>query len=198
MRHRDIDVELPCTPHRASSPFCGSNGQVSRPPAPDFDDRNLAAPWACLPDVRDGQLPAALGMVPDLALVAAGGNDVLLPTYTRDRVWRDLLDVLVPLADLGALVVTVGLFDLAPSGVRSAGLAARMTDRLDELHTITAVAVAQVGGVHIDTHHRPRAADPGIFAGDLVHANAAGHAVASAAIVRALASVFRGRVDLPG
>jgi lysophospholipase L1-like esterase len=154
----------------------------------DVDHRNLAVPWACLPDVRDGQLPAALAMVPDLALVAAGGNDTLLPTYTRDRVWRDLLDVLVPLADLGALVVTVGLFDLARSGVRPAGVAATMTDRFDELGTITAAAVAQVGGVHVNTHHPPRAAGPGIFADNLIHANAAGHAVASAAIVRALAS----------
>ncbi|MFC0598192.1 hypothetical protein [Streptomyces palmae] len=44
-----------------------------------------------------------------------------------------------------------------------------------------------LGGSHVDTHHHPLAADPGIHAGDRVHANARGHAVAFAAIATTLA-----------
>jgi hypothetical protein len=40
----------------------------------------------------------------------------------------------------------------------------------------------------VDTHHHPRAADPEIFASDRMHANARGHAIAFAAIVRALSA----------
>ncbi|WP_232303902.1 hypothetical protein [Pseudofrankia sp. DC12] len=66
--------------------------------------------------------------------------------------------------------------------------AAAMTDRFDELHQITAAVAAQAGRLHVDTHHHRRAADPDIFASDRVHANAAGHAIAAAAIVRRLAA----------
>jgi hypothetical protein len=74
------------------------------------------------------------------------------------------------------------------SGPRSARFSAAMTERFDELDTIRAAVAPQVGGVHVDTHHHRRGANPGIFAADLAHTNAAGHAVASAAIVRALAA----------
>ncbi|OHV72858.1 GDSL-type esterase/lipase family protein, partial [Pseudofrankia sp. BMG5.36] len=153
---------------------------------------NLGVPWACLTDVRDGQLPAALRFEPDLALIVAGGNDTLRPGYDPDQAWRELLDIALPLADRGALVVTIGLFDLARSGLVSPRTAATMAGLLDRLDTITAAVAAQVGGLHVDTHHHPRAADPAIFASDRVHANAAGHAIASAAIIRALAARCRG------
>lgn len=160
---------------------------------PEFAYRNVAEAWAGLQRVHDNQLPAALRFGPDLALVVAGGIDALRPDYTPDRVWRGLLDVAGPLADHGVLVVTIGMFDLARSGVASpqvirAGTAAAMTARFDELDRITAAVAAQVGGLHVDTHHHPRAADPEIFASDRIHANAMGHAIASAAIVRALAA----------
>ncbi|MBL7489878.1 SGNH/GDSL hydrolase family protein [Frankia sp. AgB1.9] len=155
---------------------------------PGFRYRNLGAAWASLRDVRDGQLPAALSFRPDLALVVAGGNDALQPDYTPDRAWQGLLEIAGPLADHGVLVVTIGMFDLARSGAASPRFAATMTDRFDELDRITAAVAAQVGGLHVDTHHHPRASDPEIFASDRIHANAAGHAIASAAIVRRLAS----------
>ncbi|OHV30368.1 GDSL family lipase [Pseudofrankia sp. EUN1h] len=152
----------------------------------DVQYLNLGVPWARLTDVRDGQLPAALRFEPDLALVVAGGNDTLRPDYDPEQSWRELLEIALPLADRGALVVTIGLFDLARSGLLSPRTAATMAGLFDRLDAITAAVAAQVGGLHVDTHHHPRAADPAIFASDRVHANAAGHAIASAAIIRAL------------
>ncbi|ONH29743.1 GDSL-type esterase/lipase family protein [Pseudofrankia asymbiotica] len=170
-------------PHRSGEP-----GDARHLDYLNLDYLNLGVPWACLTDVRDGQLPAALRFEPDLALIAAGGNDTLRPDYDPDRAWRELLDIALPLADRGVLVVTIGLFDLARSGLVSPRTGATMASRLDRLDVITAAVAAQVGGLHVDTHHHPRAADPAIFASDRVHANAAGHAIASAAIIRTLAA----------
>jgi len=152
---------------------------------------NLGTPRTYLADVRDDQLPAALRFAPDLAILVAGGNDVLRPGYDPDRAWRELLEIALPLADRGVLVVTVGMFDLARSGLVPPEFAATMTGLFDRLDAITAAVAAQVGGLHVDTHHHRRAADPAIFASDRMHANAAGHAIASAAIVRTLAAHLR-------
>ncbi|MBL7501853.1 SGNH/GDSL hydrolase family protein [Frankia sp. CNm7] len=154
---------------------------------PETRYRNLGAPWARLADVHSGQLPEAVGLVPDLVLFVAGGNDVVSPDYDVDRLWGDLLEILLPLADLGALVVTVGLFDLPRSSLAPRRFAA-MANLLDRLDTVTAAVAAQVGGIHVDTHHHPRGTDPAIYSSDRLHANSSGHAIASAAIVRALAA----------
>jgi hypothetical protein len=92
----------------------------------------------------------------------------------------------VPLAEQGALVLTVGLFDLARSGLVPAEHAAAMAHRFDVLDTITSDVSRGLGGVHVDTHHHPLAADPALYARDRIHANARGHAVAFASIVEAL------------
>ncbi|OAA29665.1 lysophospholipase L1-like esterase [Frankia sp. EI5c] len=153
----------------------------------DFRYVNLGARGLRVAEIRDRQLRTALTHEPDLAVVVAGGNDTLSTRFDPAAVRRGLLDILGPLADRGALVVTLGLFDLARSGLMPPELADTMIGRFDELEALTAAASAEVGGLHVDTHHHPRASDPDIFASDLIHANAAGHAIASAAVVRALA-----------
>ena len=55
--------------------------------------------------------------------------------------------------------------------------------RFDELDQLTVDAVEAVNGLHIDTHHHPRSADPAIYADDRIHCNARGHAIAFAALV---------------
>jgi lysophospholipase L1-like esterase len=160
---------------------------------PAFTYRNLGVRDLRLAEIRDGQVPAALALRPDLTMIAAGGNDTLRRTFDPERVHRDLVDITTPLADAGAFVVTIGLFDLPRSGLLPPEIAATMTDRLDRLDELTAAVATQVGGLHVDTHHHPRSTDPAIYAGDRMHANAAGHAIAFAAIVRALATRRIGR-----
>jgi hypothetical protein len=63
-----------------------------------------------------------------------------------------------------------------------------MIERFDDLDAVTASVAAELGALHVDSHHHPRASDPGIFASDRMHANARGHAIAFAATVEALAS----------
>lgn len=144
-----------------------------------------------LAEIRDTQLDLALALQPDLAIVVAGGNDALRRSFDHDRIAAGLREIVKPLAAAGALVVTIGLFDLARSGLVSEEYAPALIERFDHLDAITAQVVAEVGGLHVDTHHHPRAADPGIYSSDLIHANSRGHAIAATAIVETLAEAIR-------
>lgn len=153
---------------------------------PDFAAVNLAVPYLTVAEIRCQQLAPALEFHPDVVLVAAGGNDAFQP-YDSTALREEMLALLAPLAAGGARVVTVGLFDLARSGLVPAEHADAMAARFDELDAITASIAVELGGLHVDTHRHPLSADPDIYARDRIHANARGHAVAFAAIVDAIA-----------
>ncbi|MBC7279526.1 SGNH/GDSL hydrolase family protein [Nocardioides sp.] len=153
---------------------------------PGFESVNLAIPYLTVAEIREVQLEPALAFAPDAVLVSAGGNDAFNP-YDPGQLRTELELLLRPLAESGAVVLTVGLFDLARSGLVRAEQAADMAERFDTLDRITAEITRSLGGIHIDTHHHPLSADPAIYARDRIHGNARGHAVAFAAIVDALA-----------
>lgn len=153
---------------------------------------NLAVPYLTLTEIRDRQLETALAFRPDAILISAGGNDAFAE-YDVGVLSRELEQLLVPLAESGAVVVTVGLFDLARSGLVPAQHADAMARRFDALDRITSAITRRIGGIHIDTHHHPLAADPAIYAADRIHANARGHAIAFAAIVDTLSRSARVR-----
>lgn len=154
---------------------------------PGFAATNLAEPYLTVAEIREQQLGPALDFGPDLVLVSAGANDAFSRSYDSARVRDELAALLTPLADAGALVVTVGLFDLARSGLVPDEVAGPMAERFDDLDRVTAELAPSYGGVHLPTHHHPLAAAPEIFSGDRIHANARGHAIAFAALVRTLA-----------
>ncbi|GGY51811.1 SGNH/GDSL hydrolase family protein [Streptomyces omiyaensis] len=153
---------------------------------PGFASVNLAEPYLFLDEIRDRQLVPALEFEPDVVMVSAGGNDAFRD-FDPEALRTGLASLLTPLAESGALVVTIGLFDLARSGLVPAEHAGRMARRFDELDRVTAGLAGSLGGVHVDAHHHPLATDPGLYAADGIHANARGHAVAFAAITRTLA-----------
>ena len=171
--------------------FTDRLGQALAVTRPGFEYQNLGVRDLRIQQIIDSQLAPAVGMGPDAAVVIAGGNDVLGrefdPGYVRDR----LDALLVALAETGADVITVGLFDLARSGLVPPAMRHELAARFDTLDQLTADAVAAVDGLHIDTHHHPRSADPAIYADDRIHCNARGHAIAFAAIVTELAASGR-------
>jgi lysophospholipase L1-like esterase len=155
---------------------------------PGFRYQNLGVRDLKLQQVIDTQLAPAVGFRPDVAVVVAGGNDALGrkfdPLYVRDR-----LDALLgALAETGADIITIGLFDVARSGLVPPEMRDELAARFDRLDELTADAVAAVNGMHVDTHHHRRSADPAIYADDRIHCNARGHAIAFAAIVTSVAS----------
>lgn len=157
---------------------------------PGFAAVNLATPRLLLTEIRDQQLGPALEFGPDVVTVSAGGNDAFRG-FDPETLRADLASLLTPLAESGAVVVTIGLFDVARSGLVPPEHADAMAGRFDELDRITADLTHSLGGIHIDTHHHPLAAAPAIYAADRVHANARGHAVAFAAIVNTLSDQVR-------
>lgn len=155
---------------------------------PAFQAVNLATPYLLLDEIREQQLGPALEFRPDAFLLSAGGNDAF-GEIDSDDLARGLEALIAPLVDAGAVPVTLGLFDLARSGLVRADVAGAMADRFDELDRVTAEVSRAHGGIHVDTHHHPMASDPGIYAADRIHANARGHALAFAAIVETLSSL---------
>ena len=119
--------------------------------------------------------------------MAAGGNDALGRSFDEKRVAERLMAVVGPLAMAGALVVTIGLFDLARSGLLPAEHAGEMARRFDRLDTITRDVVTTLGGIHVENHSHPRGTDPAIYSSDRVHCNARGHAISAATMAHALA-----------
>jgi lysophospholipase L1-like esterase len=155
---------------------------------PGFRHLNLGVRDLRLHEIIATQLEPAIEFRPELALVVAGGNDALSRRFDEAAIRTQLAGMLGALRAAGAMVVTVGLFDLARSGLVPPEHAAQLVERFDRLDTITAETTHSIGGIHVDTHHHLRAADPAIYAADKIHANARGHAIAFAAIVRTLAA----------
>jgi len=119
----------------------------------------------------------------------AGGNDALGRSFDERRLTRELPALVALVAPLvaRAQLVTVGLFDLARSGLVPDLYAGPMSERFDRLDVLTRQVAAAHGGVHVNNHHHPLAADPGIFASDRIHGNTRGHAIVAANLLRTLA-----------
>ncbi|MFF2011891.1 SGNH/GDSL hydrolase family protein [Streptomyces sp. NPDC058195] len=159
---------------------------------PGFAAVNLARPFLLIDEIRAQQLDAALEFEPDVVMVSAGGNNAFRG-FDPETLRAELASLLAPLAGQGALVLTIGLFDVGRSGLVRPERADGMARRFDELDRITAGLTRALGGVHIDTHHHPLTADPAIYSADRVHANARGHAVTFAALATTLAQQVRKR-----
>lgn len=156
---------------------------------PSFGYRNLAERDLRTAEIRDRQLRPALEFRPDLVVIAAGGNDALRRSFDEERFHDELTSIAGPLVAQGAQLVTIGLFDLARSGLVPEPHAGPMAERFDRLDAVTGRIAAEHGGVHVGNHGHPLAADPGIFASDRIHCNARGHAIAAANLVAALTAL---------
>lgn len=84
---------------------------------------NLANDGARARHVVAEQLPRALALLPDVATVVVGGNDVLRSDFSAHAVARDLSTAVTALRDVGATVVlarlpAIGLFEAMPPALR--------------------------------------------------------------------------------
>jgi lysophospholipase L1-like esterase len=162
--------------------------EALREQQPTLFYRNLAQREKHVAEIRAEQLGDALALEPDLVIVSAGGNDALCRSFDPEVFAGELDQLLGPLGERGALLVTIGLFDLARSGLVPEPYAASMADRFDRLDEVTAAVAREHRAVHVDNHHHPLGADPSIYASDRMHGNARGHAAAAATLIKALAS----------
>jgi lysophospholipase L1-like esterase len=141
-------------------------------------------------EVRERQLPPALAFAPDLAIVAAGGNDALRRSFDREAVARELDGIVGPLRRAGADVLMIELMDIVASGLVPHEHAAALDARFTTLADATRTVAARHGAVLVPMRRHPASADPDVYASDRLHLNARGHAIVGTEAVRALSEAI--------
>lgn len=153
---------------------------------PELEYLNLGTPNLRIAEVRDSQLERALAAKPDLAIVAAGANDAFGRGFDPERVEADLESLLAPLAEQGARLVTVGLFDIGRTGLLPESLSERLTQNFELLDQVTERVVTRHGGTHTANHHHAKTASREVMCSDSIHINAHGHAISGVNLIKAL------------
>ncbi|TYB42839.1 SGNH/GDSL hydrolase family protein [Actinomadura chibensis] len=165
--------------------------EALRAATPGLAARNLGRRDRVAAQVTEEQLGPALDFGPDLAIVAAGGNDMLRPHFDADEVRRELTAIVSALRATGADVVTIGLLDITVAGLGPVRYREVMSARTRQLNDIAAGVAAEHGCCHVaNPYDHPVAADPGIYSTDNLHLNARGHAFAAANTIRALSAHY--------
>jgi len=154
---------------------------------PDLAYLNLGERDRYAAEVREQQLPQALAFRPDLAVVLAGGNDMLRRRFDVD-VMADEIDAMVgALREQASAVVTYGPMDITRSDIPLGDGGAVLGERLRMYGEVVGEVARRHGAVHIVMTEHPAAAQRSTYSVDLLHLSARGHAVIAAATVRRLA-----------
>jgi lysophospholipase L1-like esterase len=164
-----------------------------RAAAPGLTVMNLGVRDLLASEVRERQLGPALDFRPDLAIVAAGGNDALRRSFEPDSVARELDGIVGPLRAAGADVLMIELLDIVASGLVPAEYAAPLDERMRSLAVLTRAVASRHGALLVEMRTHPASADPGVYSSDRLHLNARGHAIVATEAVRVLSSALVGR-----
>jgi lysophospholipase L1-like esterase len=154
---------------------------------PHAEILNLARRGLLTSEVREQQLAPALAFRPDLAIVAAGGNDALHRSFDEEEVAIELDGIVAPLRAAGADVVMIELLDIVASGLVAPEHAPAVGARLSALARVTRAVAHHQGAILVAMRKHPASRDPGIYASDRLHLNARGHAVVATEALRVLA-----------
>jgi lysophospholipase L1-like esterase len=157
-----------------------------RAAAPGLTVMNLGVRDLLASEVRERQLAPALGFRPDLAIVAAGGNDALRRSFTPGDVARELDGIVGPLRAAGADVLMLELMDIVASGLVPAEYAGPLDERMCNLAALTRAVASRHGAMLVEMRGHPASADPGVYSSDRLHLNARGHAIVATEAVRVL------------
>jgi lysophospholipase L1-like esterase len=144
-------------------------------------------------EVRELQLPAALGFRPDLAIVAAGGNDALRRSFSAERVGRELDAIAAPLRRAGADLLMIELMDIVASGLVPPEQEAAVDERMRGLAEATRRVAARHGAMLVEMRGHPSSADQDVYSSDRLHLNARGHAIVASEAIRVMSAALRAR-----
>jgi lysophospholipase L1-like esterase len=148
-------------------------------------------------EVRERQLGAALSFQPDLAIVAAGGNDALRGSFAPDPVARELDGIVGPLRRAGADVLMIELLDIVASGLVPDEYAAPLDARMRALAEVTRAVARRHAAMLVEMRAHPASADPDVYSSDRLHLNARGHAIVGTETVRVLGAALT-TLEAPG
>jgi lysophospholipase L1-like esterase len=158
--------------------------------APGLTVMNLGVRDLLAAEVRERQVDVALAFRPDLAIVAAGGNDALRRSFAPEQVARELDRIVRPLRQAGADVLMIELMDIVSSGLVPAEYASPLDERMRALAEITRTVADRHGAMLVEMRGHPASADPTVYSSDRLHLNARGHAIVAAEAVRVLRSAL--------
>lgn len=161
--------------------------------APGVTVMNLGLRNLLAAEVRERQLGTALAWRPDLAIVAAGGNDAVQRTYAPEAVERELDAMVAPLRAAGADVLMIELMNIVASGLIPEKHADALDARLRSLATVTRTVAQRHGAMLLAMGEHPACADPAVYSSDRLHLNARGHAIFGSEAVRVLGAAIRAR-----
>ena len=158
--------------------------------APGLTVMNLGQRDLRASEVRELQLPAALRFRPDLAIVAAGGNDALRRSFSPERVADELDAIAAPLRQAGADLLMLELMDIVASGLVPSEYADALGERMSGLAQATREVAARHGAMLVEMRGHPVCADPGVYASDHLHLNARGHAIVASEAIRVMSDAL--------
>ncbi|MDO8186290.1 SGNH/GDSL hydrolase family protein [Conexibacter sp. JD483] len=162
---------------------------------PQLVYRNFGRRGLVTAEVAAEQLQPALAFAPDLAIVVAGGNDVLRQLFSPEQVAAELDAIVAPLRAQGADVALFTLFDITCAVALPEPWGRRLGERLGALSALTAAVARRRGALLIDCAGHPRAADPSLYSGDMIHLNMRGQAVCAGAAMRTLSRALHPPVE---
>lgn len=146
--------------------------------------RNLLAA-----EVRERQLDAALALRPDLAIVSAGGNDSLRPSFDTRGVTAELDAIVGALRAAGADVLLLELMDITRApGVIPAEHREALRARLRAVGAVTRTVAERHDAFLLSMTEHPACADPTVYARDRLHLTTRGHAIVGVEAVGVLAA----------
>jgi lysophospholipase L1-like esterase len=161
--------------------------------APGLSLMNLGLRDLLAAEVRERQLAPALGFRPDLAIVAAGGNDALRRSFSPAEVARELGRIVGPLRGAGADVLMIELMDIVASGLVPPEYAASLDERMRALAEVTRTVARRHGAMLVEMRDHPASADPDLYSSDRLHLNAFGHAIVGTEAIRVLSDALATR-----
>jgi lysophospholipase L1-like esterase len=137
--------------------------------------RNLSVNGARIADLRHRQLPDALAVKPDVAVIVAGMNDTLRSDFDPVALRDDLNIAVTALQATGALVLITRFHDHGQVFWLPGPLRRALYDRVEQLNGAIDQVVAQRGALCLDLHQMPGAYDSAAWSVDRLHPSERGH-----------------------
>ena len=148
---------------------------------------NLASSGARVADVRRAQLPAALRVRPDAAVLMIGMNDTMRSDFDAPLLRRQLDHVVCSLVGAGAAVVTIRYHDHARVFPVPGPLRRLLTRRIEALNRVLTSVAESHGVAIVDLDRLPGAYHPDAWSVDRLHPSELGHRMLAAAFAGGLA-----------
>ncbi len=167
-------------------PWCDRIAAELRAIQPRLSYLNLGERELRAAEVQATQLDRAVAFAPDLALVVCGANDAMGVAYKPAAVDTAITEMVLALQAAGALVITVGIFDISQAPCFSGKIRKLMASRMQILSSHTLDVSRRLGTIHVDCFRHPAEGDPAMYSADGLHGNMRSHQIFAAEAIRLL------------